>query len=262
MLQISDLHFRYNNAIPLLNGIHLTLQKGEQLTILGANGTGKSTLLNCIAGILPFKQGQILLNNQPVANLSPKQIAQHIAYVAQHSPQTYQYQVLDYVLLGRASHLGMFSKPQEQDYALAEQALDKLGIRHFADKIYMHMSGGEKQLVNLAKILVQQPQLILFDEPTSALDYGNVFKTLSLIKELSQQGFSIIMTTHNPDHPMLLDEVLSQSRVAILTQQGKLNVGSTQEILTEENLKALYQTELRLIDVPELQRKICAITHI
>ena len=105
----------------------------------------------------------------------------------------------------------------------------------------MQMSGGEKQLVNLARILVQQPQLILFDEPTSALDYGNVFKTLSLIKELSLQGFTIVMTTHNPDHPMLLHSALPNSRVSILNEHGKLQTGSAPEIITEANLKALYQ---------------------
>ena len=165
-------------------------------------------------------------------------------------------------MLGRAAHLGLFGKPSEEDYHLAEQALAQLGISHFADKIYMQMSGGEKQLVNLAKILVQQPQLILFDEPTSALDYGNVFKTLSLIKNLSHQQFSIIMTTHNPDHPMLLHDVIPNSKVAILNTQGKLHCGFTEDILTEDNLRELYQTDLRLIDIPELGRKICAITHI
>jgi len=194
--------------------------------------------------------------------MSSKQIAQKIAYVSQHSPQTYQYRVRDYVVLGRAAHLGVLDKPSEADFALVDEALNKLGISHFADRIYMQMSGGEKQLVNLARILVQQPQLILFDEPTSALDYGNVFKTLSLIKELSLQGFTIIMTTHNPDHPMLLHSALPHSRVTILNEHGKLQTGTALEIITEANLKALYQTDLRLVDVPALQRQICAITHL
>ncbi len=262
MLKINQLYFQHHRNIQLLNGIDLELKAGELLTILGANGTGKSTLLNCIAGLLKPKCGEIFLQNKEIKQLSAKQIARQVAYVSQHSPQTYQYKVLDYVVLGRAAHLGLFGKPREEDYHLAERALAQLGIRHFADKIYMQMSGGEKQLVNLAKILVQQPQLILFDEPTSALDYGNVFKTLSLIKDLSHQQFSIIMTTHNPDHPMLLNEVIPNSKVAILTKSGKLHCGFTEEILTEDNLRELYQTDLRLIDMPELQRKICAITHI
>ena len=220
MLKINQLYFQHQPHIPLLNGVDLTLNAGELVTILGANGRGKSTLLNCIAGLLTPQRGEIFLNNVEIKHLTSKQIARQVAYVSQHSPQTYQYKVLDYVVLGRAAHLGLFGKPREEDYHLAEQALAQLGISHFADKIYMQMSGGEKQLVNLAQILVQQPQLILFDEPTSALDYGNVFKTLSLIKELSHQQFSIIMTTHNPDHPMLLHDVIPNSKVAILNTQG------------------------------------------
>lgn len=259
MLHIDNLYFGYSSQHSLLNGIHLTLQQGELLTVLGANGRGKSTLLNCMAGLLKPKCGEILLDNIPLTQLSPKQIAQKIAYVSQQSPQTYQYKVIDYVVLGRAAHLGLFDKPDEADFALAENALDKLGMANFADKIYMQLSGGEKQLVNLARILVQQPQLILFDEPTSALDYGNVFKTLSLIKDLSLQGFTIVMTTHNPDHPMLLHACLPHSRVAILNGQGRLQVGSAPAIITQENLTALYHTDLRLIDVPQLKRQICAI---
>lgn len=262
MLQVKNLYYWHNVENSLLNGVDLTLKQGELLTILGANGRGKSTLLNCLAGLLAPKSGKILLQNENLASLSSKQIAQKIAYVSQQSPQTYQYKVRDYVVLGRAAHLGMFDKPSETDFELVDQALDKLGIRHFAEKIYMQMSGGEKQLVNLARILVQQPQLILFDEPTSALDYGNVFKTLSLIKELSLQGFTIVMTTHNPDHPMLLHSSLPTSRVAILNEHGRLQTGFAPEIITQENLTALYHTDLRLLEVPELQRQICAITHL
>ncbi len=262
MLQVKNLYYWHNVENSLLNGVDLTLKQGELLTILGANGRGKSTLLNCLAGLLAPKSGQILLQNENLASLSSKQIAQKIAYVSQQSPQTYQYKVRDYVVLGRAAHLGMFDKPSESDFELVDQALNKLGIRHFAEKIYMQMSGGEKQLVNLARILVQQPQLILFDEPTSALDYGNVFKTLSLIKELSLQGFTIVMTTHNPDHPMLLHSSLPNSRVAILNEHGRLQIGFAPEIITQENLTALYHTDLRLLEVPELQRQICAITHL
>ena len=165
MLKINQLYFQHQPHIPLLNGVDLTLNAGELVTILGANGRGKSTLLNCIAGLLTPQRGEIFLNNVEIKHLTSKQIARQVAYVSQYSPQTYQYKVLDYVVLGRAAYLGLFGKPSEEDYHLAEQALAQLGISHFVDKIYMQMSGGEKQLVNLAKILVQQPQLILFDEP-------------------------------------------------------------------------------------------------
>ncbi|TCP97749.1 iron complex transport system ATP-binding protein [Cricetibacter osteomyelitidis] len=265
MLTIKNLYFSHQDKL-VLNGIDLALNRGELLTILGANGAGKSTLLNCIAGLLKpqFKDdiGGIWLNNENLTALSNRQIARKIAYVSQSAPQTYLYTVQDYVALGRAPHLSRFASPSEKDYALVDQALDTLDIRHLADKIYMNMSGGEKQLVNIAKILVQQPQLILFDEPTSALDYGNVFKTIRLIKQLAEQNFSIITTTHNPDHPMLLHSKLPDAKVAILNAAGKLQVGNTLDIITEQNLTALYQTDLKLIYIPELQRHICAISHL
>lgn len=261
ILEITNLHYQYaqgeHNQRTILNGVNLTLQSGELLTLLGRNGAGKSTLLNCIAGLSPAKCGQIRLNSIKLEQLSHKQIAQQIAYVSQLSPQTYQYTVRDYVVLGRAAHLGLFDKPTAQDFDLVDQALNRLDILPLTNHIYMHLSGGEKQLVNIARTLVQQPRLILFDEPTSALDYGNVFKILQLIKTLSEQGFSIIVTTHNPEHAILLD-----SRVAILTQQGQLQVGDVEQIITEPNLQALYQLDLSLIHVAELQRNICAIKHL
>lgn len=261
MLQVEHLYYQHNDK-PILNDINFQLRKGELLTLLGANGAGKSTLLNCIAGLLKINQGKILWQNQSIKDFSPKQIAQRIAYVSQYAPQTYQYSVRDFVVLGRASHLGLFNRPSKADFLLVDNVLSQLNITKLANKIYMHCSGGEKQLVNISKVLVQQPELILFDEPTSALDYGNVFKTISLIRELADNQFSIIMTTHNPDHPILLHSRLPNSKTAILNQQGNLIIGNTPEIITEQNLNKLYQTELKLIQVPELNRKICAITHI
>ena len=225
MLRVENLSYGYGKT-PLLREVSLALDKGGLLTILGGNGAGKSTLLNCIAGV-----------------------------ITPHS-------VRDYIVLGRAAHLGMFTKPSAADYALADAAMERLNIGKLADKTYMYASGGEKQLANIAKILVQQPQIILFDEPTSALDYGNVFKTLRLVCELSAQGFAIIMTTHNPDHPLLLAERLPESRVAILDRSGHLQSGSVAAMITGEKLQALYQTDLQLVDVPALQRKVCAIRHL
>ena len=261
MLRVENLSYGYGKT-PLLREVSLALDKGGLLTILGGNGAGKSTLLNCIAGVITPHSGRVLLDGTPLAELTPKRIAQKIAYVSQSAPQTYHYTVRDYIVLGRAAHLGMFTKPSAADYALADAAMERLNIGKLADKTYMYASGGEKQLANIAKILVQQPQIILFDEPTSALDYGNVFKTLRLVCELSAQGFAIIMTTHNPDHPLLLAERLPESRVAILDRSGHLQSGSVAAMITGEKLQALYQTDLQLVDVPALQRKVCAIRHL
>ena len=260
MLHIKQLKYRYpGRQEPLLEDVNLRLEQGNLLTILGANGAGKSTLLNCMAGLIRPQSGSVMLNGHDMTALSSRDIAKCIAYVSQQAPQTYQYSVVDYVLLGRAAQIGVFGRPGRRDYEAAEQSLAQLGIAHFASKNYMRLSGGEKQMVNIAKALAQEPQLILFDEPTAALDYGNVFRTLSLVAALAEQGYTIVMTTHNPDHPMLLSDRLPTSRVALLGRSGSLHSGKVGGIITEAALAELYHTDLCLADVPLLKRKVCAI---
>lgn len=259
MLDIGNLYYSYRNRL-VLNGIDLKLDKGELLTLLGRNGAGKSTLLNCIAGLLKPQSGRIMLDGKPLQSMSARQIAKITAYVAQYPPQTYRYTMLEYAVLGCAARLGMMQKPETEDYERAGRALDVLGIAHLADHIYMDASGGEKQLANIAKVLVQEPQLILFDEPTSALDYGNAAKALRLIADLSEQGYTVVMTTHNPEHPLLLHGRCPDSQTAILDDTGHLRAGNTAEIVNEENLRQLYQVDLKLVDVPGRQHKACTIT--
>lgn len=259
MLDIGNLYYAYRNR-SVLNGIDLKLDKGGLLTLLGRNGAGKSTLLNCIAGLLKPQSGRIMLDGRPVQDMSARQMAKITAYVPQYPPQTYRYTMLEYTVLGRAARLGMMQKPDAADYERARQALDVLGIARLADHIYMDASGGERQLANIAKALVQEPQLILFDEPTSALDYGNAAKTLRLIADLSEQGYTVVMTTHNPEHPLLLHGRRPNSQTAILDGSGHLKAGNTAEIVNEENLRQLYQVGLKLVDVPGQRHKACTLS--
>lgn len=261
MLNLENLHYAYRGR-PVLNGVNLHIERGTLLTLLGRNGAGKSTLLNCIAGLLKPQQGNVLLNGQNVQTMRPRQIARLAGYVSQAAPQTYRYSVLDYVVLGRAAHLSLAAKPKDEDYAAAMQALETLNIAHLAGHIYMETSGGEKQLANIAKVLVQQPELILFDEPTSALDYGNAVQTLRLVADLSERGYTIIMTTHNPEHPLLLHGRLTHSQTAILGRDGTLQAGNTVDILDNERLEQLYGVGLRLLDVPDWPRRVCAVAQL
>ena len=261
MLNIENLHYAYRGR-PVLSGVNLHIERGTLLTLLGRNGAGKSTLLNCIAGLLKPQQGRVLLDGQNVQAMRPRQIARLVGYVSQAAPQTYRYSVLDYVVLGRAARLGLAAKPKDEDYAAAMQALETLNIAHLAGHIYMETSGGEKQLANIAKVLVQQPELILFDEPTSALDYGNAVQTLRLVADLSERGYTIIMTTHNPEHPLLLHGRLPHSQTAILGRDGTLQAGNTADILNNERLEQLYGVGLRLLDMPDWPRRVCAVAQL
>ena len=147
----------------------------------------------------------------------------------------------------------MYTPPSADDYKLVDDALERLGILHLSQRVYSELSGGQRQLVDVARAIVQQPRLILFDEPTSALDYGNQIKVLKMVDELSRaDGFAAIMTTHNPDHPILLD-----SSVCLLGRDGRLRKGSVDEIMQEDVLEEVYQARLIIRDVADAGRRVC-----
>lgn len=250
---VINLCFKYAaRGRTILKDASFTLQEGEIMTILGPNGAGKSTLLNCLANLLQPNSGEIYLCGQKMSEMGIKEVAGCISYVQQTYTPTFAYTVLNYVIMGRAPRIGMFRKPQAEDVQAARDALDKLEISHLADKPYTEISGGERQQVTIARAIVQEPKVILFDEPTSHLDYGNQYRILSMIKIMQEKGYSIIITTHNPDHAILLG-----GTAAILDRNGQLVVGESSEIITEERLQKLYNTDLRLWPVPELSRTVC-----
>ncbi|MDD4802179.1 MAG: ABC transporter ATP-binding protein [Syntrophomonas sp.] len=251
--QVKNLFFKYPaQGRSILQDASFTLQAGEIITILGPNGAGKSTLLNCLANLLKPLRGEILLCGRKMCEMSAKEVASCISYVQQTHIPTFAYTVLNYVIMGRAPKIGMFRKPKAQDEQAACEALDLLGIAHLADKPYTEISGGERQQATIARAIVQEPKVILFDEPTSHLDYGNQYRILVMIKNMQKQGYSIIITTHNPDHAILLG-----GKTAILDREGQLDVGKSSDLITEERLRKLYNTDLKLLPVQEVSRMVC-----
>ena len=225
ILDVQDLSFRYSkNAKPIFHNVNLQMEKGEILTILGANGAGKSTLLNCLANILEPYSGKILVNGASIHDMSLKKAAQLIGYVPQNHAPVYDYSVRDFIVMGRAPHLGMLEKPSENDYAIVDEVIRELGIEKLADKAYTQISGGERQQALIGRAIAQQPEIIMFDEPTNHLDYGNQLRMVHKIKNLSKKDYTVIMTTHMPDHAMMIG-----GKTAILGRDGTLKVGKTEE---------------------------------
>lgn len=255
ILEVKDLAFSYHNdhSRMLFQDVNFTLGKGEILSILGANGAGKSTLLNCLANLLQPAKGQILLNGNSLVQSSLKHIARTIGYVPQSHTPAYAYSVEEFIVMGRAPYLGMCAQPQENDYRLVRQAMEDLGITHLSDRPYTELSGGERQQVIIARAMVQQPDIIMLDEPTNHLDYGNQLRMIQLIKRLARKGYGVIITSHMPDHVLLLGGL-----VGMLGTDGRLQVGNTEEIMTEENLKRLYDIDVHMVYVKEVGRKVCA----
>lgn len=252
ILNVNNISYSYKDSDPIINNVSLEIRKGELFTILGPNGAGKSTLLNCVAGLFKPTRGEVLLEGENIEKINPRIKAKKIAYVPQNSLQNYGYSVRDYIVMGRAPHIGLFLMPSNDDYKIVDAAIEMLGINHFAYKSYLNISGGERQLANIARAIVQQPEVIIFDEPTSALDYGNQIKMMKIIKQLSKKGYSIILTTHNPDHAILLD-----GTVGILDTQGCLTTGPVKEIMDEDILSKIYRTKIKLIYLEELHRFVC-----
>ena len=251
--EINHLSFTYPQANrSVLNDVSLTLAEGAILSILGPNGAGKSTLLNCMAGLLTPAYGEIKLYGKDLSTMTFREIAQVVGYVQQiHSP-AYGYSVLHFVTMGRAPRIPMFGRPGEADKKAAWDALETLGITHLAHKPYTEISGGEMQKAVIARAMVQEPRVNLFDEPTAHLDSGNQIRVLNIIRDMAERGYSVVMTTHNPDHALLLG-----GEVAILGRDGRLQIGPCSEIITEELLLEIYNTRLCLIPVPEVSRVAC-----
>lgn len=251
--EVNNVTFAYTPKGPdILKNVSFSVKESQVISILGPNGAGKSTLLGCMAGLLKPKEGSILLKGSDISSLRQKQIASVAGFVPQNHEAAFSYTVREYVLMGRASRIGIFSRPGKEDEDAAEQAMDEMGILSLADKPYTKISGGERQQAAIARAIAQEPEIILFDEPTSHLDFGNQLRVLRIIRKLSDKGFAIVITTHNPDHALLLG-----CDAALLDKNGHLETGSCDEMITEEKLGRIYSADLKIRYMPEEGRKVC-----
>ncbi len=254
ILEVQGLKFSYDKKRTIFHDVDFSLDKGEVLSILGTNGAGKSTLLNCIAGLLRPGAGEILLNGRSTKTMNMREVAKVIGYVPQINVPTYAFTVRDFTVMGRSPYIGAFGNPSKEDYAIADAALERMNIYHLRDKFYTEISGGERQQVMIARALTQQPQIILLDEPTAHLDYGNQFRVVQMISQLADEGYALIMTTHNPDHAIILN-----GKVAILDRNGVLGVGLASDSLNGETLSRLYGLEIKTVYDADAKRNICVV---
>ena len=229
MLGVDNLSFEYVEKKPVFTNISFTVNRGDIFTILGPNGTGKSTLIKCLVGILSPGEGEIRLSGKTYGKMSNSDLARIIAYVPQTHQIIFPFPVLEYVLMGRSPHLPVFGQPSLPDYSMAMQALEQIGIDHLADRSISEISGGEMQLVSIARALAQTPSILVLDEPTSHLDFGNQFRVLSIIEKLAEEGISIIMSSHFPDHAFLISNM-----VAVMQGGQFVGIGPADEVITRD----------------------------
>jgi iron complex transport system ATP-binding protein len=224
--------------------VSFTLEPGEVMCVLGPNGGGKTTLFRTVLGLLEKHAGSIRLDGQALEQLSRSQIARGVGYVPQGHAGYFAYPVGEFVLMGRTSHLGVFSTPGKHDRQVAGRALESLGIAHLADKPVTEISGGERQLALVARALAQEPKLLVLDEPTASLDFGNQVRVLQRISALAASGISILFSSHDPDHAFLC------ARRALLLAEGRvLEIGAPRAVIRADTLQRMYGVSVSVIDL-------------
>ncbi len=232
MIEASDLAFRHGAAGPwLFAGLSFSLRRGQTLVLLGRNGRGKTTLLKCLAGLIPPSAGTI--RRQGI-----------VGYVPQHFQPPFAYSVLDMVLMGRARHVGLFSAPGAEDRRRAQEALELIGLAPLQRRSVTTLSGGERQLVLIARALASEADILLLDEPASALDFRNQAVMLATLRRLvAKRGLTMVMTTHEPTHALEVAD-----RAVFLHGAGQAEEGPVDALCTESRLSMLYGIPMRRLD--------------
>jgi iron complex transport system ATP-binding protein len=242
MIEVRNLSFGYSKNRQVLKDVSFNAGKGEIVNILGPNGCGKSTLIKIILGFLSVKRGMVKIDGRDAQDIKRHEMASLLSYVPQLHSGVFSYTVLDVVLMGRITRSPWY-KYTDKDYEIAYAALDRVRLRKFADRSYLHLSGGERQLVLIARALTQNSTYFIMDEPVTGLDYGNQFLLLQVIKELSEEGLSFLLTTHHPEHAVFL------GGRALLIKDGQLmGDGIPYEVITTNCICNLYNMPRELVE--------------
>ncbi|MGY4494212.1 ABC transporter ATP-binding protein [Pseudomonas sp. TE3610] len=242
LLQAEGLGYHLNGR-SLLEGISLSVQPGDCIALLGANGAGKSTLLKILLGLVKPASGQVRLNGQPLAALDRRSIARQLAYVPQNHVPSFPYSVRQIVTQGRLPITGLGRAPDADDLAAVDRALHELGIDHLALRTYTELSGGERQLVLIARALVQQARMILLDEPVTGLDFGHQLRLLERLQHLAASGLAILTTSHRPEQALA-----GANRAWVLHQRQLIADGPPHQVIDAGLMQRLYGVPVRQID--------------
>ena len=241
-IKLEDVSIGYEKTV-ILENINLLFESGQFYCILGANGVGKTTLFKSILGVIPSRSGEILINNKPISSIPSRDLSEFLAYVPQAKDNAYDMNVLEVVVMGRARFIKKFSQPSADDYAMANRVLEHLRIEKLTYKKYSELSGGEQQIVLIARALVQDAKFIIMDEPASNLDFENQKKVLECLKQLSERGLGVILSSHSPDHAIFCD-----TKVVMIDKKKHIHIGSIEETLTTQNLREVYGVDIQMIN--------------
>lgn len=254
LLEIKDVYGGYGNG-DVVKGVTCHADAGDVLCLVGPNGCGKTTLFRLMLGSIPVRRGSICIDGKDTKDMNPKELASLIAYIPQYHTPIFSYTVLDVVIMGRASHFSSFEAPKEIDRQAAFAALEKVNALHLANRKYTTLSGGQRQLILIARAICQSAKIFIMDEPAANLDYANHQLLMNVVTDLAQKGYCIVMSTHSPEHPA------SIGTKVLMMRSGQVSAfGEPQQVITPENLETVYGIEMDVVTAQDrygVRRTIC-----
>lgn len=250
-IEVKGLSFSYGGRA-VLRDVSFSVGEGRLLSVLGPNGVGKSTLFRCILGLLKDYTGEIAVDGASIKGMGARALARRVAYIPQSNYPAFNYTVFDMVLMGTSARTRPFSTPGRREEGAARAALERLEIQDLAPRSYTQLSGGERQLVLIARALAQQSPVLLMDEPTANLDYGNQMRVLTKVRALADEGYTVVQSTHNPEQSYLFSHEILAMRGGRVLAHGKPG-----DVLDSALIQALYGIDAEVESLRDDKMRVC-----
>lgn len=255
-MRIENLHFSYGNH-EVLKGVSFGVEDRGFVSLLGPNGAGKSTLFRCMLGLLEPSAGSVHICGRDIRNMPPAELSHRVAYIPQSHTPVFNFSVFDMVLMGTTAQMPRFAAPGKKQKELAEAAMERMGISHLRNRGCSNISGGERQLALIARAIAQQAKILVMDEPSASLDYGNKLRVMETVKSLTQDDYTIIQSTHDPDQAYLYsDQILALYDGIILA------CGTPRDTVSSELISTLYGVDVEVCSMHGDDVRVCVPAHL
>lgn len=250
-LRVEELSFSYG-AHPVLNSVSFCAEYGEFVSVLGSNGVGKSTLFRCMLGLLKPAKGRTLIDERDISGMSAAELSTRIAYIPQSHTPVFNYSVQDVVLMGTTAQVGRFSSPGRAQMEKSMEILKSLNIADIKDKGYRNISGGERQMVLIARALAQQARILIMDEPSSNLDFGNRVRVMKVMRKLTEEGYCVLQSTHDPDQAYRCSD-----KILALYDGRVIGFGKPKDVIRGDILSRLYGMDVEICSLRGDAVRVC-----
>jgi len=241
IIEVKNLSFKYLSSA-VLNNLNFSVEKGEFISIVGPNGTGKSTLLKILSGFLEYSGGEVIFDGKDLKKVKPLELARKRAFVTQDNSVNFPYKSIEIVMMGRFPYSGLLENETKEDEQIVKEIMEKTSVLHLASRPVTELSGGERQRVMIAKALAQKPQVLFLDEPTASFDINYQIDILDYIKTLNRkEGVTVLMVIHD------LNLASQYSDRIILLKKGSIHaMGDPPDVITEKNIEDVFSIKVKI----------------